>query len=460
MSAYPESPPRPVAQIATGVAPPHSLEAETSVLGGILLSDRAMASIRMEEGLVPEHFFRDRHRLIFEAMCSLHDEGHSIDVLTVTEQLRDRGRLDDAGGKAGIDELTGGVPQLGGIRRYGQIVIGHYIKREQLSSAYEQAAVILNHGDEDDYQAALQRAHVVVAHGATDGYLGPNALGSHMLDWLAQDPDDGLPMPLELAALRRMVLFVGGHLTLIAAHPGHGKSSLLLQLVGAFGRGGHRTVIWSAEDTPEQIAAKWVMSQTGVPASIITRRRVADIRMDLVVAELRRLPFEVVPCAGWTAQQVAAHIRQVRPEVACIDHFHALAGTTKTSDIDESVQVLAAAAAQTGSHIVCCAQLNRGRLNGVCKPPPVLSDLRGSAAFEMAAHTILLVHREEEEIDDPLRGLLGKARKTERAGIDVAKNKLGNGTGPVDVTFDDRTLRFLEPGHAAAAPGSPEAIGF
>src|SRR4028118_1101638 len=106
MSTYPDSPPRPTAQIATGVAPPHSLEAEPSVLGGILLSDRAMYGLVIEEGLKPGDFYRDRHRAIYEAMLALYHDSEPIDVLTVSEHLRTAGRLEEAGGKASGDELT------------------------------------------------------------------------------------------------------------------------------------------------------------------------------------------------------------------------------------------------------------------------------------------------------------------------------------------------------------------
>ena len=78
---------RPPAQIATGVAPPHSLEAEQSVLGGILLSDRAMYGLVIEEGLKSEDFYRERHRLIYEAMLALYRDSEPIDVLTVSEHL-------------------------------------------------------------------------------------------------------------------------------------------------------------------------------------------------------------------------------------------------------------------------------------------------------------------------------------------------------------------------------------
>ena len=165
MSTYPESPPRPTAQIATGVAPPHSLEAEQSVLGGILLSDRAMYGLVIEEGLKPEDFYRDRHRAIYEAMLALYRESEPIDVLTVSEHLRAMGKLDEAGGKAAIDELTGGVPGLGGIRRYAQIVREHALMRRLLSTTYEIQASVLNHAAAPrDLVEFAERAMLEVAH--------------------------------------------------------------------------------------------------------------------------------------------------------------------------------------------------------------------------------------------------------------------------------------------------------
>ncbi len=165
MSTYPDSVPRPSAQVATGVAPPHSLEAEQSVLGGILLSDRAMYGLVIEEGLKPEDFYRDRHRVIYEAMLLLYRESEPIDVLTVSEHLRTAGRLEEAGGKAAIDELTGGVPGLGGIRRYAQIVREHALMRRLLSTTYEIQASVLNHqGTPRDLVEQAERAMLEVAH--------------------------------------------------------------------------------------------------------------------------------------------------------------------------------------------------------------------------------------------------------------------------------------------------------
>src|SRR3712207_4694237 len=93
--------------------PPHSIEAEQSVLGAILLSDRTLYALVIEEGLKADDFYRRRHQLVYESMLALYSESEPIDVLTVTEHLRSRGMLDDAGGQGAVDSLAASVPAAG-----------------------------------------------------------------------------------------------------------------------------------------------------------------------------------------------------------------------------------------------------------------------------------------------------------------------------------------------------------
>src|ERR1700682_246146 len=104
------------------VAPPHNLDAEQSVLGAILLSDRSLYALVIEEGLRPEDFYRDRHGAIYEAMLALYNDSEPVDVLTVTDRLRQIGKLEDVGGRATVDELTGVVPGAGHAPPHAQIV--------------------------------------------------------------------------------------------------------------------------------------------------------------------------------------------------------------------------------------------------------------------------------------------------------------------------------------------------
>src|SRR5512137_541661 len=122
---------------ANALTPPHNLDAEQSVLGAILLSDRSLYALVIEEGLHAEDFYRERHGVIYEAMLALYNESEPVDVVTVTDRLRQMGKLEDVGGPAAVDELTGVVPAAGHARRYAQIVRENALLRRLLRSTYE-----------------------------------------------------------------------------------------------------------------------------------------------------------------------------------------------------------------------------------------------------------------------------------------------------------------------------------
>src|SRR6202451_132516 len=98
------------------LAPPHNLDAEQSVLGAILLSDRSLYALVIEEGLRAEDFYRERHGTVYEATLALYNESEPVDVLTVIDRLRQMGKLEQIGGPATVDELTGVVPAAGAAR--------------------------------------------------------------------------------------------------------------------------------------------------------------------------------------------------------------------------------------------------------------------------------------------------------------------------------------------------------
>src|ERR1700704_1416192 len=98
--------------------PPHNLEAERSVLGAVLLDERHLYALLVEEHLRPDHFYREQHGSVFAAMLELHETDRKIDHLTVAEVLREAGKLEQAGGPAAIEELAGWVPAAGHAREY------------------------------------------------------------------------------------------------------------------------------------------------------------------------------------------------------------------------------------------------------------------------------------------------------------------------------------------------------
>ncbi len=122
----------------TALVPPHSLEAERSVLGAILLTGAlALEAMAHEERLAADHFYRDQHALVYQAMLALHKRYEPIDTLTVTNQLAEHGVLEQVGGSLAVDELAGWVPAAGHARAYARIVRDHATRRQLLHASYE-----------------------------------------------------------------------------------------------------------------------------------------------------------------------------------------------------------------------------------------------------------------------------------------------------------------------------------
>src|SRR5947209_5734809 len=144
--------------------PPHNIEAEKSVLGAVLLDERHLYALLVEERLRPEHFYREQHGEVFAAMIDLHESNRKIDHLTVAETLRQRGKIEDVGGPEVIDELSGWVPAAGHARDYGRIVRDHAQLRLLLRASYEiQASVLAREAPAQDLLERAERSVLDVA---------------------------------------------------------------------------------------------------------------------------------------------------------------------------------------------------------------------------------------------------------------------------------------------------------
>src|SRR5213079_1256596 len=157
--------PEPMSTVQSIAVPPHNLEAEKSVLGAVLLDERHLYSLLVEEHLRPDHFYREQHGAVFAAMLELHETDRKIDHLTVTETLRQHGKLSEVGGPEAIDELAGWVPAAGHAREYGRIVRDNAQLRALLSASYEiQSSVLSREAPPRDLLDRAERSVLEVAH--------------------------------------------------------------------------------------------------------------------------------------------------------------------------------------------------------------------------------------------------------------------------------------------------------
>jgi replicative DNA helicase len=407
--------------VATGVAPPHSLEAEQSVLGGILLSDRAMYGLVIEEGLRPEDFYRDRHRLIYESMLALYRDGEPIDVLTVSEHARSLGRLEDAGGRAAIDALTGGVPGLGGIRRYAQIVREHALIRRLLTTTYEIQASVLNHSappselvDLAEQQIFNLRARERAGRDVTLA----DAVSEELvrIEQAAKSERDYIGLTCGLGALDAVTGgWQPGNLIVLASRPGMGKSSVALNFAthAAF-KEDAAVLFCSLEMSTSETVQRYLSTETGLATDKLRR---GDVRAPdwpkLLDAGARtdRARFRLLDDPSVTPTQLRAQARAISAregglDLIIVDYLQLMrpdvASGNRTEDVSSLSRALKLLAMELACPVIALSQLSRAVEQRTDKRP-LLADLRESGSIEADADIVLMLYRDDYYDDESPR---------------------------------------------------------
>src|SRR3954452_1429360 len=284
VSTFAESPP---STPSIGAAPPHSLEAERSVLGAILLSDKTLYALVIDEGLRPEDFYRDRHAVIYASILELYNENEPIDVLTVTEHLRSAGKLDDAGGANAVDELAAAVPAVGNARSYAKIVRDHALMRRLLKTTYEiQAQVVNNEALPADIVEQAERAMFEVAHGERTkdfSHIG-DVLHTNIQLWhdLSTGKHALTGTPSGFTDLDEITGgFQPGNLVIIAARPAMGKSSLVTNIAENVALHKHDpkpVALFSLEMSESELAQRFIASRARIKGDDLRKGRLKEER--------------------------------------------------------------------------------------------------------------------------------------------------------------------------------------
>src|SRR6476659_7297350 len=288
--------------VQTIAVPPHNLEAEKSVLGAVLLDERHLYALLVEEHLRPEHFYREQHGAVFAAMIELHETDHKIDPLTVAESLREKGKLDEAGGADTIDELAGWVPAAGHAREYGRIVRDNAQLRALLTTSYEiQASVLSREAPPRDLVERAERSVLEVAHDDRQKKFRPiaevlheEADKLHRLSTL-KTPLTGTPSGFK--DLDEMTGgFQPGNLIVIAARPSMGKSALVANIAENAVLGvGHpesrpsAVALFSLEMSESELAQRFVASQARIRGEELRRGKVPEPKWPKILEACQRL---------------------------------------------------------------------------------------------------------------------------------------------------------------------------
>jgi replicative DNA helicase len=414
--------------------PPNDVDAEAAVIACALLTDRVVEPVRVEEGLTAERFYRDRHRLIWQAVEQLADQGDTIDVLTVTGALRDTGRLDDAGGAAAIDAVCAAAPTVSGARSYARRVVDAWRRRTQLHAHYR-AITAIHERDEAGHAAALAEASGVVAQRHADPT--PKAAAQRFAAYLTEPKLP--PLPLPWATLSRRFRMRGGQTTVLASWTHWGKSWVALELAAHAGQHGHPAVIWTNEMSEPEIIARQVQRATAITSDDVLDAQASGADPAKIVAAARALSFGVQECFGWPVDELARHIRHVAPALAIVDHFHQLPGISRHEIAEHAVQTLTSAAHQCGCHLVLVSQLNTARDTTAQRPQPTLRDLRSTGALQSLPNNVVFLQREQDRDPDS-----GETWLSDRGTLHVAKQRGGRSDIYQRVLLSPPRMRVIE----------------
>ncbi|MEP6678657.1 MAG: replicative DNA helicase [Betaproteobacteria bacterium] len=434
--------------------PPHSLEAEQSVLGGLLLDNDA--ADRVGDVVFGADFYSDAHRLIYDHITRLIADGKPADVVTLAETLGSSQKLDYVGGLAYLGALVQNVPTAANIRHYAQIVRDRSILRQLAATAGEIADAAYNPLGRNA-KMVLDEAEAKVLHIAEQGSRGAQhfqeigkLLGTvvERIETLysRDNPSDVTGVPTGYPDLDRMTSgFQPGDLIIIAARPAMGKTSFALNIGEHVAlEAGLPVAVFSMEMGATQLALRLIGSVGRLDQhKLRTGRLIAEDwdKLTMALGRLNEAPIMIDETPALNAIEVRSRARRLMKQygklgLVIVDYLQLMQSTTqgenRATELSEISRSMKALAKELQVPVVALSQLNRS-LEQRPNKRPVMSDLRESGAIEQDADVILFIYRDEVyKPDSPDKGT---------AEILISKQRNGP-TGKVTLTFLGEYTRF------------------
>ncbi len=438
----------------SAITPPHNVEAEQSVLGAILLSDRAMYALVIAEGLRPDHFYRERHGLIYGAMLDLYDQSEPVDVLTVTEQLKQSGRLDDVGGRETIDGLAGAVPSVANSRRYAQIVRENALMRDLLTTTYEiQSSVLYHEAPPQELVERAEQAMLEVAH--DENKQDFRAIGDVLhaeLDKLQTLSREGTALTGTPSGYKDLDEITGGfqpgNLIIIAARPSMGKSALALGMASNLAvRHDTPVALFTLEMSKSEVTQRLMCSEAKVESNRLrTGKLLPDDwpRLTAACDKLAKAPIYVDDTASVTMMEIRSKCRRLKSRapnlgLIVVDYLQLMtsggSAENRVQEVSQISRALKILARDLDVPIIALSQLSRAVEQRHDKRP-ILSDLRESGSIEQDADLVAFIYRDEYY----------NPEETDQQGLaEVILSKHRNGpTDSIKLSFLKRYAKFTD----------------
>jgi replicative DNA helicase len=431
--------------------PPHSVEAEQAVLGGLMIDANAWDAVA--DIVTASDFYRRDHRLIFEAIAEVAEIRGSCDVVTISEHLERKGRLEEIGGMHYLGSIARDTPSAANVRAYSEIIRERSILRQLVAAGGEIAAAATDSRGRPAAELVdeAERRVFEIAERGSRGRSGFRAVRDILpqtidrLDTLHQSPGEIRGVPTGFTLLdRKTAGLQAGDLVVIAGRPSMGKSTLAVNIAeSAAIAKGVAAGIFTMEMSAEQVTLRMISSLGRVNASHLRSGNFSDedwSRIQGAMSQLSSAPIYLDESPALTPTELRARARRLKRErdlgLIIVDYLQLMQvpGTkeNRATEISEISRSLKALAKELSVPVIAISQLNRAVEQRTDKKP-VMSDLRESGAIEQDADLILLIYREEAyDQNTTRRGI---------ADIIIAKQRNGP-TGEVQLTFLGEYTRF------------------
>ena len=442
-------------QVAQLRVPPHSMESESSVLGGLLLDNSAWD--RVGDLLVDGDFYRHEHKLIYEAIGKLINASKPADVITVYEHLQGMGKAEEIGGLLYLNQLAQYVPSATNIRRYAEIVRERSILRKLVTASDDIATNAFNpQGKTVDriLDEAEQKILAIGEEGARNkqGFQSLDTLVVDLLDRvqeMADNPMDVTGVPTGFVDLDRMTSGLqAGDLVVLAARPSMGKTSFAVNIAEHVALNeGLPVAIFSMEMGAAQLAVRIVGSIGRVNQGNLRTGKLNDDewpRLTEAIERLRTVSLHIDETPGLSPTELRANARRLartcgKLGLIVVDYLQLMSGSgsaassdnraTELGDISRGLKMLAK---ELQCPVIALSQLNRSVEQRTDKRP-MMSDLRESGAIEQDADIIMFIYRDDYYNKD--------SKEPNIAEVIIGKQRNGP-TGTVKLFFQKNQTRF------------------
>jgi replicative DNA helicase len=439
-----------------GRMPPQAIELEESVLGAVLIEKDALNPI--VEILKPESFYKEAHQIIYEAILDLYTKQEPIDTLTVVENLRKNGKIQEVGGPAYVAQLTRKVLSSANIEYHGRIILQKFIQRELIRISSD--IIKQSYAETTDVFDLLNEAEEKL-FSISENHLrqNSNTLTSLLLQAreqieIAGKKGDGLSgVPSGFTDLDRLTSgWQNSDLTIIAARPSMGKTAFVLSVARNIAVDLKRPIaIFSLEMSAIQLATRLLSTESQVSSDNIRKGNLDEDekkRINIALNTLSEAPIFIDDTAALTLFELRTKCRRLKQknhiEMVIIDYLQLMAGDndrskaaqTREQEISNISRAVKGLAKELNVPILCLSQLSRN-VEKRTPPRPVLSDLRESGSIEQDADIVLFLFRPEYYDLTPENGISGSAE------IIISKHRNGP-TGKVFLKFIDTFAQFKD----------------